>query len=573
MNIISKNSKTIGQFKLNDNIEVSSSIDDNMIIGDNDQFSIDETFVLGSQNAIGCNGWRVANFNKNISTISINIENSLSSELNELIGKQYSIWTSGSGFRAGNVLSAYVEQQSNDLSLLVLSVDKIASKMTVGSLLYFDSCLSIGNETGGLGNLIVGSENAVYAAYAQALGYNNKTVGNYGFAEGKENIADWGCHAEGNLNDAIGVLNHIEGRSNAIKQGDDGIAYACHVDGNANIVSGNVLASHVCGRGSLAVDDYSFIWNGDDVRSVEYGSIISPMTTARVTPLDPYQTHGEGSFNVNPKHGQFGFYIGQQNLYDIIESHVSSLRDFFEKNFDGDIYVTSNGKIYIGANEIASTSFSYSYSKDELMYIWKLDDSYVQFSQNALDGCSNMISVDIPAGISSLETASLRNCKKLTHVDILSGMKNIGQYAFRYCNRLSSIDFTQNSNLQRIQSTAFGGTALKYVSLPNSITSFGATAFHQCKQLISANVPSAWIIPTQSTTNAGSKNMFFECSAFKHLDASQNSCFTLDRISSENDFFISCNWFAGSNAHFTINTYDGYVVSCIENNSTYQFEI
>ena len=90
MNIISKNSKTIGQFKLNDNIEVSSSIDDNMIIGDNDQFSIDETFVLGSQNTIGCNGWRVANFNKNISTISINIENSLSSELNELIGKQYS---------------------------------------------------------------------------------------------------------------------------------------------------------------------------------------------------------------------------------------------------------------------------------------------------------------------------------------------------------------------------------------------------------------------------------------------------------------------------------------------------
>ena len=118
------------------------------------------------------------------------------------------------------------------------------------------------------------------------------------------------------------------------------MAYACHVDGNANIVSGNVLASHVCGRGSLAVDSYSFVWNGDDVRSAEYGTVISPMTAARVTPVDPYRTHGEGSFNINPKHGEFGFYLGQRNLYDIVESHVSAMRGFFEKNFDGDIYVT-----------------------------------------------------------------------------------------------------------------------------------------------------------------------------------------------------------------------------------------
>ena len=177
------------------------------------------------------------------------------------------------------------------------------------------------------------------------------------------------------------------------------------------------------------------------------------------------------------------------------------------------------------------------------MYIQKLDDSYTQFSPSALDGCVNMTSVDIPEGISAINMAALRNCKQLTHINILSGMVDIGQYAFRFCSKLSSIDFAPTSNMQRIQSTAFGGTALKYVSLPNSISSFGATAFHQCKQLISANVPSAWTVPSRETTNFGAKSIFFECSAFKHLDASQNSCFTLDRISGENDFFISSDWF------------------------------
>ena len=52
-------------------------------------------------------------------------------------------------------------------------------------------------------------------------------------------------------------------------------------------------------------DDYSFVFNGNNL------------------PLDGknfYKSHGEGSFNVNPKDGLSGFYIGEDNLSSIIKS-------------------------------------------------------------------------------------------------------------------------------------------------------------------------------------------------------------------------------------------------------------
>lgn len=51
-------------------------------------------------------------------------------------------------------------------------------------------------------------------------------------------------------------------------------------------------------------DDYSFVFNGNNL------------------PLDGknfYKSHGEGSFNVNPKDGLSGFYIGEDNLSSIIK--------------------------------------------------------------------------------------------------------------------------------------------------------------------------------------------------------------------------------------------------------------
>ena len=52
-------------------------------------------------------------------------------------------------------------------------------------------------------------------------------------------------------------------------------------------------------------DDYSFAWNGDGARS------------------DPYLSHGIGTFNINPKGGMNGFYIGEQTMSAILTNKAN----------------------------------------------------------------------------------------------------------------------------------------------------------------------------------------------------------------------------------------------------------
>lgn len=49
--------------------------------------------------------------------------------------------------------------------------------------------------------------------------------------------------------------------------------------------------------------DFGYVWNGNNQ-------------------LNTYADHGNGSFNVNPKDGLSGFYVGDENLSNIISSEV-----------------------------------------------------------------------------------------------------------------------------------------------------------------------------------------------------------------------------------------------------------
>lgn len=56
-------------------------------------------------------------------------------------------------------------------------------------------------------------------------------------------------------------------------------------------------------------DIYSFTWSGEASRDIN----------------KPYSSHAIGSFNINPNNGLSGFYIGDRNLKDILESEISGV--------------------------------------------------------------------------------------------------------------------------------------------------------------------------------------------------------------------------------------------------------
>lgn len=71
----------------------------------------------------------------------------------------------------------------------------------------------------------------------------------------------------------------------------------------------------------------------------------------------------------------------------------------------------------------------------------------------------NLVSVDIPNGVTSIDANGLGYCKGLTNIEIPNSVTSIGNSAFNQCTKLPSI------------------------KIPSSITSIGGSAFNGCTVL------------------------------------------------------------------------------------------
>ena len=101
-------------------------------------------------------------------------------------------------------------------------------------------------------------------------------------------------HAEGQETNASGTLSHAEGFVTTAE------GFASHTEGGkARTLSGHTFA---------------YAWNGDNSRLED----------------DPYTSHGEGTYNINPNGGLGGFWIGEQTLAAILADAVKNKVGSFE---------------------------------------------------------------------------------------------------------------------------------------------------------------------------------------------------------------------------------------------------
>lgn len=111
--------------------------------------------------------------------------------------------------------------------------------------------------------------------------YNRPTIaqGNYSHAEGGSTMSSGTyAHAQGTYTTASGIASHSEGTN--------------------TIASGNY--SHAAGKNTVASHELSYTWSG------------------QATKENKYESHGIGTFNIDPINGIQGFWIGDTNLYDHI---------------------------------------------------------------------------------------------------------------------------------------------------------------------------------------------------------------------------------------------------------------
>ena len=104
--------------------------------------------------------------------------------------------------------------------------------------------------------------------------------------------------------------------------------------------------------------------------------------------------------------------------------------------------------------------------------------------------CSDLTSVTISNGVTSIGEDAFFGCSGLTSITIPNSVTSIGDYAFYDCTGLTSIEIP-NSVTTIGRGAFYGCSGLTSITIPNSVTTIGSSAFIDCSSLTSIDIPNS----------------------------------------------------------------------------------
>ena len=127
-----------------------------------------------------------------------------------------------------------------------------------------------------------------------------------------------------------------------------------------------------------------------------------------------------------------------------------------------------------------------------------IPNSVTSIGAGAFDGCDSLLRLTIPEGVTSIEANAFRQCDSLTHLSISASVKSIADTSFNYCDSLISIEVADNNSTYHSYQNCLIDTKKKILirgcqnsTIPTdgSVTSIGAFAFTDCKNLYQITIP------------------------------------------------------------------------------------
>ena len=128
--------------------------------------------------------------------------------------------------------------------------------------------------------------------------------------------------------------------------------------------------------------------------------------------------------------------------------------------------------------------------KDKNIVSVDIPNTVTSIEENAFQGCALLASIIIPDSVNSIGSNAFYGCSSLTKVNIPNSVTSIGNNAFFGCSSLTSISLP-NSVVTIRNHTFYDCSSLTEIHIPNSINSIGEWSFFGCRSLKSINIPSS----------------------------------------------------------------------------------
>ena len=153
---------------------------------------------------------------------------------------------------------------------------------------------------------------------------------------------------------------------------------------------------------------------------------------------------------------------------------------------NGTLTISGSGKIEDCRSDIDQPWYS---NRSDITSV-VIEPGVTSIGSQAFYECSNLTSITIPSGLTSIGEQAFGNCTGLTSITIPSGFISIGDYAFWNCTGLTSI--TIQNGVTSIGTGAFWNcTGLTSITIPSSVTSIGVNVFYNCTGLTDITVDSS----------------------------------------------------------------------------------
>ena len=137
-----------------------------------------------------------------------------------------------------------------------------------------------------------------------------------------------------------------------------------------------------------------------------------------------------------------------------------------------------------------------------------ISDGCDNIGQNAFEGCDNIVSVDLPITLYSIDSYAFLYCGNLSKIEIPYGVTEIGNSSFADCENLKSVEMP--NSIKSICGYAFAHcTSLESITLPDSVTLLGYNAFYDCTALSNISLGSG--------ISAVGSNAFSNCTSLAEV--------------------------------------------------------